>query len=63
MSGNAVVQSEGVCLALSLFETDNSCLIDPKPITAVIHSGGVYLKKADDPFMATSVVPLFSFLG
>ena len=62
-SGNAVDQSEGVCLTLSLLEADNSCLIDPKPITAVIQSGGVYQEKVDDPFMASSVVPLFSFLG
>ena len=56
-----VDQSEGVCLTLTLFETDNSCLIDPKPITAAIHSGGVYQEKGVDPFMASSVVPLFLF--
>ena len=43
--------------------TDNPCLIDSKPISAVISSGGVYQDKADDLFVASSVVPLFSFLG
>ena len=48
-------------IAIIRFETVNSCLIDPKPITAVIHSGGVYQEKVDDPFKASSVVPLFIF--